>query len=58
MTGFLGWAGRRIAATGILALSCHEVNREVSSAVLEILTYFRIRCGFCAPATHELTALA
>jgi len=29
-----------------------------ASAVFEILTYFYIRCGFSAPATRELTALA
>ena len=29
-----------------------------ASAVLEILTYFCIRCGFSAQASHELTALA
>jgi hypothetical protein len=29
-----------------------------ASAVLEILTYFYIRCGFSAPATRKLTALA
>ena len=29
-----------------------------ASAMLEILTYFYVRCGFSAQASRELTALA